>query len=132
MFDIFNPVNMLDPIRKRFGYGHLWPLRPEGRQNRARSYNYAGSDIPHPIQFRSTKEDLDHFVQNRPGSDLDGLVSGFGQTHLVHKQAGVKEPRGPFLAERSRPRYQFPTFRLGFVLPQTSRTILCKTSPDPI
>ena len=99
---------MPDPIRKRFGYGHLWPLRPEGRQNRARSYNYAGSDIPHPIQFRSTKEDLDHFVQNRPGSDLDGLVSGFGQTHLVHKQAGVKEPRGPFLAERSRPATSFP------------------------
>ena len=22
------PVNMLDPIRKRFGYGQLWPLRP--------------------------------------------------------------------------------------------------------
>ena len=23
-----NPVNMLDPLRKRFGYGQLWPLRP--------------------------------------------------------------------------------------------------------
>ena len=29
-------------------------------------------------------------------------------------------------------RYQFPTFRLGSVLPQMSRKLLCKTSPDPI
>ena len=75
MFDIFNPVNMLDPIRKRFGYGHLWPLRPVFSQNRAGSYNYAEFDFPHPIRFRSSKEGLDHnfIVQNRAGSDLDGL-----------------------------------------------------------
>ena len=35
---------------------------------------YAGSDILHPIRFHSSKEGLDHIVQNRPGSDLDGLV----------------------------------------------------------
>ena len=29
-------------------------------------------------------------------------------------------------------RYQFPTFRLRSVLPQTSRIILCKTRPDPV
>ena len=32
------PVNMPDPIRKRFGYGQLWPLRPACGQNRAGSY----------------------------------------------------------------------------------------------
>ena len=54
---------------------------------------------------------MDHTVQNRPGSDLDGLVrvwpnasgldpiwialSGFGQTHPVWKQAGMQESSGP-------------------------------------
>ena len=28
-----SPVNMLDPIWKRFGYGQLWPLRPACSQN---------------------------------------------------------------------------------------------------
>ena len=75
VFSIFNTVNMMDPIRKRFGYGQLWPLRPVCSQNRAGSYNYAGSDFPHLIQFRSSKEGLDHnlIVQNRAGSDLNGL-----------------------------------------------------------
>ena len=30
---------------------------------------YAASDFPHPILFRSSKEGLDHTVQNRVGSD---------------------------------------------------------------
>ena len=36
---------------------------------------YVGSDFPHPIQFRFSKEGMDHTVQNQPGSHLDGLVS---------------------------------------------------------
>ena len=35
---------------------------------------YAGSDFPHPLQLRFFKEGMDHTVQNRPVSDLDGLV----------------------------------------------------------
>ena len=35
---------------------------------------YAGSDFPHPFQLRFDKEGMDHIVQNRPRSDLDGLV----------------------------------------------------------
>ena len=35
---------------------------------------YAGSDFPHPFQFHFSKEGMDHIVQNRPGSDLDGLA----------------------------------------------------------
>ena len=58
--------------------------------------------------------------------------SGFGQTHLVWKQAGVQELSGPVSGRTPPARYQFPTFRLGSVLPQTSRTILCKSSPGPI
>ena len=35
---------------------------------------YAGSDFPHPFQFRFSKQGMDHFVQNRPSPDLAGLV----------------------------------------------------------
>ena len=35
---------------------------------------YAGSDFPHPFQFRFSKEGMGHAVQNRPGSHLDGLA----------------------------------------------------------
>ena len=63
-----HPVNMPDPTRKRFGYDQLWPLRPACSQNRAGQY------MPDPFQLRFSKEGMDHIVQNRPGSDLDGLV----------------------------------------------------------
>ena len=61
---IYYPVNMQDPIRKRFGYGRLWPLRPACSQNRPGLY--ARSEFLHPFQFR--------FFQNPTGSDLAGLV----------------------------------------------------------
>ena len=35
---------------------------------------YPGSNFPHPFQFHFSKEGKGHIVQNRPGSDLDGLV----------------------------------------------------------
>ena len=35
---------------------------------------YLGSNFPHPIRFRFSKEGLNPTVQNRPGSDLDDLV----------------------------------------------------------
>ena len=35
---------------------------------------YARSDFTHPIWFSSSKEGMDHTVQNQPGSNLDGLV----------------------------------------------------------
>ena len=58
--------------------------------------------------------------------------SGFGQTHLVRKQAGVQESSGPASGRTQPARYQFPTFRLGCLLPQTARIILSKTSPGLI
>ena len=39
---MFVPVNMPDPIRKRFGYSQLWALRPACSQNRP------GSCMPGP------------------------------------------------------------------------------------
>ena len=58
--------------------------------------------------------------------------SGFGQTHLFQKQAGLQESLGPVSDRKQPARYQFPTFRLGSNLPQTSRILMWKTSPDPI
>ena len=121
------PVNMPDPIRKRFGYCQLWPLRPACSQNRPGSYM---PDLTPRIRFSSifSKQGMDHIKQNRLGSDLDGLV----RAHLVWKQAGVQESSGPVSGRTQPARYQFPSFTLRFVLPLASRIILCKTSRDPV
>ena len=90
---------------------------------------YAGSDFPHPIQLRFSKEGMDHIVW----TDLDPIwvaLSGFGETHLVWKQVGMQQSSGPVSGRRQPARYQFSTFRLGCNHPQTSWIILCKTSPD--
>ena len=67
------PVNMPDPIRKRSG---LWPVMAIAASVQPESGRIvcAGSDFPHPFQLRFSKEGMDHIVQNRPGSDLGGLV----------------------------------------------------------
>ena len=55
----------------------LWPvtaIAASVQPKSARIILDAGSDFPHPIQFRFSKEGMDHIVQNRPGSDLDGLI----------------------------------------------------------
>ena len=67
-------VNMPDPIRKRFHYGLLWPLRPACSRNRAGSY------MPDPTSGI-------HFSSVFPKK----AWSGFGQRHLVWKLAGVQE-----------------------------------------
>ena len=92
---------------------------------------YAGSDFPHPFQLRFSKEGMDHIVQNRPGSDLDGLVRVWPKAYGLEASwcAGIiwlgfwQEPTA---------RNQFPTFRLDFAHPQTTRTLWWKISPDPI
>ena len=45
-------------------------------------------------------------------------MAWFGQTHLVWKQAGVQESSSPVSGRTQPTRYQFPSFRLGSVLPQ--------------
>ena len=124
------PVNMLDPIRKSFGYGQLWPLRPACSQNRAGSYT---PDPTSRIRFSSVFPKKACIVLCKTHPDPIWMVwSGFGQRHLVWKQAGVQESSGPVSGRTQPVHYQFSTFRLGSVLPQTSWVILCKTSPDPI
>ena len=73
---------MPDPIRKRFGYGQLWPVMAVTASVQPESARmvYARSDFPHPFQFRFSKEGPDHTAQNRPGSDLDGLVGVWSKT----------------------------------------------------
>ena len=130
MIPLTSPVNMLDPIRKRFGYGQLRPLRPACSQNRAGSY------MPDPtscIRFSSVFPQKALILLCKTDPDPIWMaLSGFGQTHLVWKQAGVQESQGSVSGRMQPVRSQFPAFRLGFVLPQTSRIILCKTSPDSI
>ena len=45
--------------------------------------------------------------------------SGFGQTHLVQKQAGVQESPGPVSGKMRPAHYQFPTLRLIWILNHT-------------
>ena len=122
-----NPVNMPDPIRKCFGYDQLWPLRPACSQNRAGYYNSAGSDFLHPLQLRFSKEGVDHIVQNRPGSDLDGLVRVWPNTSGAEAGscAGITWPG--FWQNTTGP-LPVSHFHTRSVLPQA----LCNTSPDPI
>ena len=84
-------------------------------------------DLTSRIRFSSvfSKEGPDHIAQNRPGSDLDGLVRVYPKASgLVWKQADVQESSGPVSGRTQPVRFQFPTFRLGYFLSQTSRIIL--------
>ena len=121
---------MPDLVRKRFGYGQLWPLWPACSQI-GPDRVYARSDFLHSIQFHSRKEGPDHTVQNRPRSDLDGLVR-FGPNGSGPETSWCARITGPSSGRMQLARYQFPTFRLGRILPQMPQTILCPTSPDPV
>ena len=57
--------------------------------------------------------------------------SGFSQTHLVRKQAGVQESSGPVSGRVQPASYQFSTFSLGSVLPHTSRIITITVQNRP-
>ena len=126
-----NPVNMPGPIRKRFGYSQLWPLRPA-----CNSQNRAGSYMPDPtscIRFSSVFPKKAWAILCKTDPDPIWMAwSGFGYTHLVRKRAGVQESSGPVSGRTQPACYWFPIFRLSRVLPQTSWIISYKTSPDPI
>ena len=76
----------------------------------------AVSDFPHPFQFRFSKEGMDRIAQNRPGSHLDGLVRVWPNAS-TQEAAGEHESSGPVSGRTQPARYQFPSFRLGCVLP---------------
>ena len=87
---------------------------------------YARSEFPHPFQFCFYREGMEHAVQT------ELAWSGFGQTHLVWKQAGVKELSGSVSGRTQPACYHFPIFTLCSVLSHTCRIIFSKTSPGPI
>ena len=74
------PSKKPDPIQTCLVMAIMSSMQPE-------------SDLLHLIHFHSSKG-LDLIVQNRPGYNLDAW-SGFGQTHLSQKQAGVQDSSGP-------------------------------------
>ena len=80
---------------------------------------YAGSAFPYLIRFHSSKEIQDHIVQNRSGSDQDGLARSWptGCGPEAGRCAGITG----FGSGRTQPaHYQLPTFRHGYILPQHS------------
>ena len=117
------PVNMPDPIRKHFGYGQLWPLWPACHMPDPTSRIHFSSIFPKKARVILCKTDP---------VPIWMVWSGFGQTCSVWKQAGGQESLGLVSGRMQSAHYQFPTFRLGSILPHTSRIILCKTSWDPI
>ena len=114
------PVNMPDPFRKHFGYGqHAARIGLGGI--------YARSDSPRLIQFCFSKEGMDHIAQNRPGSDMDGLVRVWPNTSGLEAGwcAGIIWPGFWQWQDATGP---LPvSYRLGSGIPQTSQIILCKT-----
>ena len=124
---------MPHPIRKRFGYGLLWPLQPVCSQNQPGSYNLCQIRLPASVSVP--------FFPRRHGSYCakpTRIRSGWPGQGLAKRIWSGSKPvcrnhLARFLAGRNRPATSFPaTFKLGSVLPQTSRIILYKPSPDPI
>jgi len=100
------PVNMPDPIRKRFGYGQLWPLRPACSQNRAGSY------MPDP----TSRIFFSSFFQRRHGpyytkpTRIRSEWPGQGLAKHIWSESKLvgRNHRARFLAERNRPATSFP------------------------
>ena len=81
--------------------------------------------------FLSFKEGIDHSVQNRTGSDLDGLVRCWFNASGLEASWCARNIR-PGSGKTQPARYQFPTFRLSCVLPQMAQFILCKAILGPV
>ena len=87
------PLKMSDPIQKRFLLRLVMAITANLQPESGRIV-YAGSDFPHPFQPRFSKEGMDHIVQNRPGSDLDGLVRVWLNAYGLETRwcAGISKP----------------------------------------
>ena len=143
---------MPDPIRKRFGFGQLWPLRPACSQNRPASVlvpcfvfcfvfqRRPGSYCAKPTQIRSGWPGFGPHSEHR-FSAPSSLKEGCGKPVLgvwvwpntsgqeTSWCAGIIWPGFWQDVTDPLPVSLFPT---RFRYPQTSRLILCKTSPDLI
>ena len=104
-----------------FGCGQLRSLQPACSQSRTGSYKYP-VNFPHSIPpFQRRPEDY----RAKPAR----IRSGWPGQVLAKRIWSLRTDCGRTQSAC----YQFPTFRLGYVLPQTTQIILlCKPSPDPI
>ena len=124
------PLNMLDPVRKCFGYGQLWP---------ACSQNRAGSYKPDPISgiwFVSVFPKKAWTILCKKDPDPIWMAwTGFGQKKSGPEASWCARVVGPGFWQNVTRCCKFtssPTFRLGYLLTQMAWIVLCKTRPDPI
>ena len=86
-----------------------------------------------PTSDSSSKEGLDRTEQNRPRDDLNGMVRFWPNASGPEASQCVRmiwsSCRRMELAHNQ---FQFPTFKLSCIPPQTARITLCKTSLDLI
>ena len=113
------PVNIPDPIRKRFGSGQLWPLQPAGAAGIGldRIYIlYAGPDFrPHLNRVRSCKDGRIILCKTSPDTIwFWTALSGCGRKDPFRKKAGVQESSGPLPANASEPDRYPDRMRIGF------------------
>ena len=102
------PVNMPDPIRKRFGYGQLWPLRPACSQNLGRTVKLCRIRLPTSVSAP--------FFQRRHGSYCakpTRIRSGWPGQGLAKRIRSGSKPvcrnhRPRFLGGRNRAATSFP------------------------
>ena len=98
---------MPDPIRKRFGYGQLWPLRPAVQPEPSRM-TYPGSTFPASDSLPFFQKKAWTIMCKTDPDPIWMAWSGFGQTHLVQKQAGLQESSADPVSGKPQPsRYQF-------------------------
>ena len=125
----YNPNKHARSNSEAFRFGQLWPLRPVMAITASVQPEL---DFPHPVRFRIFAKKARITLCKTDPDPIWMAWSGFGQTHLVQKQAGVEESSGP-VSSRTQPEYyQLSIFRLGCVLLLTARIILCKTNPERI
>ena len=108
----------------------IQPLWPACSQNRAGLYM---PDTTSRMRFSSVFPKKTWITLCK--TDLDPIWmawSGFRQTHLFWKQVGGSESSGPVSGRMQPARHQFPTVRLGCILPQVARIISCTTSLGPM
>ena len=69
---------------------------------------YSGPDLAHPFELRFSKEGIDLIVQNRPGSNLDGLVRVWPNASSLEASWCAGIAGAWFLAVRNRPAVRLP------------------------
>ena len=89
------------------------------------------TDFPHPIRSRSYKEGPDHIVQNRPGSDLHGLVR-FWPNASGPEASRKARIIGPGFWQNATGPLPVSPFLTRLRSSSDGPDLLCKTSPDPI